>query len=129
MELEDGRRGRGEGGGGVPKWRRARSVGPRDKISPLCPCGGPGATDPLVSFSYFANLAIIFYSRGPFSPRPPFSYPFEGPFGLSLIFCSLTFRYPSFHLLPGPSSAAIVPFSSSIRFEARSQYALGPHFA
>jgi len=104
VERRDGRRtGRGKGGeGGVPK---RRSEG-QDK--PLCPHGGPrgpnagpSATDLVVSVSYFANPAIIFYPARPLARtgyhrstghrRGPIRGPRE-----YLIFCYLAFRIPRF---------------------------------
>lgn len=55
---------------------------------PLCPCRGPGGQR-IPSFrSHISRIPLSY-----FTPPPPPPSPF-GPFGLSLIFCSLTFRPP-----------------------------------
>jgi hypothetical protein len=111
-------RGVGRREGGVPK---RRSEG-QDK--PLCPHGGPrgptgaqcgpGATDLVVSVSYFANPAIIFYPARPLTRtgyrrstghrRGPIRGPRE-----YLIFCYLAFRIPRFHPSLGRHLCAAAP--------------------
>lgn len=98
-EEGEGRRGRNRrrrrrrrGSGGErrrwsTKMAAARSSPGQDK--PLCPCRGPGAKGSPRFGLIFRESRYHILLVAPLPLLPPL-----GPFGLSLIFCSLTFRPP-----------------------------------